>query len=274
MVILDEADRMLDMGFIHDINKILDKVPQNRQTSLFSATIDRKVLKICNEYMEDPEKIIVSKDEITLEQIDQRYIKVDHKSRYPILKELIVEQDIKKAIIFTKTRRGAYRLSKRMKKSGYNTKALHGDLSQPQRDKVTQAFREDKIDFLAATDIAARGLDISGITHIVNYNLPQETNAYFHRIGRTARMEEEGTAITFVAYGEEEALAEIKANTNTRIIEMKTSVKVNSGQPKKHRAICWKCKKKFEIPFKPVKQRPVYCFPCLKSKKRQHRRRH
>ena len=202
VVVLDEADRMLDMGFVHDINKILDKVPKNKQTSLFSATIDRNVWKICDKYMNRPEKILVSKDEIALEQIEQRYVKVDSSSRFPILRELIVDQGIRKAIIFTRTKRGAHSLSRKLKRSGYNADALHGNLSQPQRDRVTRAFRKDKVDFLVATDIAARGLDIVGITHIINYNIPRETLVYFHRIGRTARMEAEGTAITFVAHGE------------------------------------------------------------------------
>ncbi len=274
MVVLDEADRMLDMGFVHDINKILDKVPENRQTSLFSATIDRNVWKICNKYMDRPEKVLVSKDEIALEQIEQRYVKVDPMSRFPILKELIVDQGIRKAIIFTRTKRGAYGLSRKLKRSGYNADALHGNLSQPQRDRVTRAFRKDKVDFLVATDIAARGLDISGITHIINYNIPRETLVYFHRIGRTARMEAEGVAITFVAHGEEEALAEIKAQTGTRITELKTRVEVRAGPPVKHRAICRKCKVEFDLPFKPTGGRPVYCLPCLKSRKRRYRRRH
>ena len=274
MVVLDEADRMLDMGFIHDINKILDKVPQSKQTSLFSATMDRNIWTICDKYMDEPEKILVSKDEITLEQIEQRYVKVDPKSRFPILKEIIIDQRIQKAIIFTKTKRGAYGLSRKLKNSGFNAKALHGDLTQPQRDRVTQGFRKDKINYLVATDIAARGLDIDGITHIINYNIPQETMQYFHRIGRTARMENEGTAITFVAYGEEEALADIKAKTSTRITELVTSIKVKDGPPKKHRAICTRCKKEFTLIFKPTIGRPVYCNTCFKSKKRHQRRRH
>ena len=274
MVVLDEADRMLDMGFVKDINKILDKVPKDKQTSLFSATIDRNVLKICNKYMDRPEKILVSKDEIALEQIEQRYVRVDHMSRYPILKELIDDLRIRKALIFTRTKRGAYKLSKRLKRSGYNANALHGDLSQPQRDRVTRSFRNDRIDFLVATDIAARGLDIGGITHIINYNIPRETLAYFHRIGRTARMEAEGAAITFVAHGEEKALAEIKAQTSTRITELKTSVEVKAGPPEKYMAICRKCKTEFELPFKPSALRPVYCLPCLKSRKRHNKRRH
>ena len=274
MVVLDEADRMLDMGFVHDINKILDKVPKHKQTSLFSATIDRNVLKICNKYMDKPEKILVSKDEIARVQIEQRYVKVDPMTRYPILKELIEEQGIQKAIIFTRTKRGAYALSKKLKRSGYNASALHGDLSQPQRDRVSQGFRNDRVDFLVATNIAARGLDIGGITHIINYNIPRETLAYFHRIGRTARMEAEGTAITFVAYGEEKALAEIKAQTHTRITELKTGVEVKAGPPVKHRAICSKCRTEFELPFKPTAGRPVYCLSCLKSNRQHHRRRH
>ncbi len=268
MVVLDEADRMLDMGFVKDINKILDKTPQNKQTSLFSATMDRNIWKICNKYMSKPEKILVSKDEITLEQIDQKFVRVDTSSRFPILKELIKEQKIRKAIIFTRTKRGAYRLSKQLKNNGYNAGALHGDLTQAQRDRITRNFRKDKVDFLAATDIAARGLDIGGITHIVNYNMPMETTSYFHRIGRTARMETEGTSILFVAHGEESAFDDIKAQTNLKITELKTNIEVKAGPPKRYKAICRKCKTKFTLPFKPKDERPVYCLPCLKSKRR------
>jgi CxxC-x17-CxxC domain-containing protein len=262
------------MGFIKDINKILDRVPEHRQTSLFSATMDKNIWKICNKYMHRPEKILVSKDEIALEQIEQRYVRVDPSSRYPILMELIVDQRIRKAIIFTRTKRGAHQLARKLKRSGYNADALHGNLSQPQRDRVTRNFRKHRIDFLVATDIAARGLDITGITHIVNYNIPRETLSYFHRIGRTARMEAEGTAITFVAHGEEKAMADIKARTSTSITELTTNVRVKAGPPQKHKAICRKCKTEFELPFKPTSGRPVYCLPCLKTRKRHYRRRH
>ena len=274
MVVLDEADRMLDMGFIHDINRILDRVPKNKQISLFSATIDSNVLEICDNYMYRPEEILVSKDEITLKQIEQRYVKVDAKSRYPILMGIIGSKAFKKAIIFTKTRRGAHSLSRKLRRSGLNADALHGDLSQNQRDRVTQEFRENKLDLLVATDIAARGLDINGITHIINYNFPRETLAYFHRIGRTARMEKKGIAITFVAHGEEKALADIKAHTSTKITELKTNIRVKWEAPQKHHAVCSKCKTKFYLPFKPTGRRPVYCIPCLKTRKRRHHRRH
>jgi CxxC-x17-CxxC domain-containing protein len=262
------------MGFIKDINKILDRVPKHKQTSLFSATMDKNIWKICDKYMNKPEKILVSKDEITLEQIHQRYVRVDQNSRFPILKELIVDQGIRKAIIFTRTKRGAHKLSRNLKRSGYNADALHGNLSQPQRDRVTRGFRNNRIRFLVATDIAARGLDISGITHIINYNMPRETLSYFHRIGRTARMEAEGTAITFVAHGEEKALADIRARTSLKITELKTRVKVKSGPPQKHKAICRKCKTEFDLPFKPTSGRPVYCLTCLKTRKRHYRRRY
>jgi ATP-dependent RNA helicase DeaD len=271
-VVLDEADRMLDMGFIKDINRILSKVPKGKQTSLFSATMDQNIWRICNEYMDNPEKILVSKDEIALEQINQKYVKVNHNNRYPILRELISDQQVHKAIIFTRTRRGAYRLSKKLKKSGYNARALHGELSQNQRDRVTKSFRKDKLNFLVATDIAARGLDIDGITHIINYNIPHQANTYFHRIGRTARMENEGMAITLVAPDEEDRLASIKNKTSTIITELKTSIKLKSGRKKKFDAICHNCKKGFKLPFKPTNGQPVYCPRCFRSKKHRNTR--
>jgi CxxC-x17-CxxC domain-containing protein len=274
MVVLDEADRMLDMGFIKDINRILSKVPSGKQTSLFSATIDQNIWRICNEYMDNPEKILVSKDEIALEQINQKYVKVDHNNRYPILRELISDQQVQKAIIFTRTRRGAYRLSKKLKKNGHNARALHGELSQNQRDRVTQSFRKDRVNFLVATDIASRGLDINGITHIINYNIPHQANTYFHRIGRTARMENEGTAITLVARDEGDRLASIKNKTSTSITELKTSINVKSNPKKKYNAICHNSKKKFRLSFKPTNGRPVYCPRCFSSRKHRTMRKH
>jgi ATP-dependent RNA helicase DeaD len=274
MVVLDEADRMLDMGFIKDINRILSKVPNGKQTSLFSATMDQNIMRICNEYMINPEKVLVSKDEIALEQINQRYVKVDHGSRYPVLEELISDQRVQKAIIFTRTRRGAHRLSKKLEKNGYNARALHGELSQNQRDNVTQGFRKDRVNLLVATNIAARGLDIEGITHIINYNIPHHADTYFHRIGRTARMEREGTAITLVARDEEERLASIKKKTSTSITELKTSVKVNSGPKTNYNAICHNCNKEFKLPFEPTNGRPVYCSRCFSPKKHRNARKH
>jgi len=222
-VVLDEADRMLDMGFIEDIEYILRKVPSNRQTSLFSATIDGQVMRICNRYMKNPEKILVSKDEIALTQMNQYYMVVNPYDKLEVLFSILNENHVERAIIFCKTRSDTSILAEKLRDRGYDAKPLHAGLTQPQRDFVTDSFRKGKLKFLVATDVAARGLDIQGITHIINYDVPLEALVYFHRIGRTARMGGEGTAITLVSYGELSDFNSIKALTKTKIQEMKES---------------------------------------------------
>ncbi|UCF45459.1 MAG: DEAD/DEAH box helicase [Candidatus Bathyarchaeota archaeon] len=220
IVVLDEADRMLDMGFIDDIGYILARTPSNRQTSLFSATIDQTVMDVCNRYMKSPEKILVSKDEIALTQMKQYYTVVNRYSKFGTLCNILDENHINRAIIFCKTRRGTSALSDKLRRKGYNAQALHAGFSQPQRDHVTNSFRKGKLKLLVATDVASRGLDIQGITHIINYDVPLDALVYFHRIGRTARMGQEGTAITLVGYGEITGFNNIKALTQTTIEEM------------------------------------------------------
>ncbi|UCE95686.1 MAG: DEAD/DEAH box helicase [Candidatus Bathyarchaeota archaeon] len=219
IVVLDEADRMLDMGFIDDIEYILSKVPTNRQTSLFSATIDQSVMAICNRYMKNPEKILVSKDEIALTQIDQHYMVVNPANKFRILCAILNESKILKAIIFCRTRRGTKLLAERLIAQGYDAKPFHAGFTQPQREFVVNSFREERLRLLIATDVAARGLDIQGITHIINYDVPLDALVYFHRIGRTARMGLGGTAITLVSYGELTQFKSIKALTKTAIEE-------------------------------------------------------
>jgi len=223
IVVLDEADRMLDMGFIDDIEYILSKVSVNRQTSLFSATIDQFVMNVCNRYMRKPEKILVSKDEIALTQIDQYYMVVNPKSKFGILCDILDENHIERAIIFCRTRIGTSTLADKLRERGYDAKPLHAGFTQAQRDLVLDSFRNKKLKLLVATDVAARGLDIQGITHIINYDVPLDALVYFHRIGRTARVGLTGTAITLVGYGEIPELDQIKSLTRTTIEELEHS---------------------------------------------------
>ena len=221
MVVLDEADRMLDMGFIEDIEFILSKTPYDRQTSLFSATIDQGVMKVCNKYMKNPQKILVSKDEIALTQMKQFYTIVNQAGKFDALCDIIRKERVDKAIVFCRTRRETSRLSDQLYRKGFRAQALHAGYTQAQRDRAINDFRSDRLSLLIATDVAARGLDIEGITHIINYDVPMDAPIYFHRIGRTARKGEEGTAITLVSYGEMSDFNNIKALTKTKIQEIK-----------------------------------------------------
>ena len=223
-VVLDEADRMLDMGFIEDIEFILSKTPKDRQTALFSATMDENVMRISNKYMKNPQKILVSKDEIALTQMKQYYAVVNQGGKLNALCDLLQDDRVEKVIVFCRTRHETSRLADQLYKHGFHTHVLHAGFTQAQRDRSIMEFKHGRRNILVATDVAARGLDIEGITHIINYDVPNDPPVYFHRIGRTARKGEEGTAITLVSYGEMSSFNDIKHLTKTKIEEIKGAI--------------------------------------------------
>ncbi len=196
-VVLDEADEMLDLGFIEDVEKILRMCPSGRQTLLFSATIPEPVARLAEQYMYDPVTIRVTPRKLTVDSVEQAYVMVEPRNKLDRLVEVLKAEEPEQAIIFTRTKIGAARLDKALADKGLRVKALHGDLTQGQRDGVMISFKEHRVPLLVATDIAARGLDIEHVTHVINYDLPNNPEIYVHRIGRTGRVGRTGRAITF-----------------------------------------------------------------------------
>lgn len=217
-VVLDEADEMLDMGFMDDIQSILSLVPEERQTLLFSATMPPNIQKLAQQFLKNPEHIsMIPKTQTTNKNIQQFYIEVQERLKFDGLCRLLDMEPPELAIIFGRTKRRVAELSEALMKRGYAADGLHGDLSQNQRDAVMRKFRDGSIDVLVATDVAARGLDISGVTHVINFDLPQDPESYVHRIGRTGRAGKEGTSWTFVTPREIDHLHFIERVTRHRI---------------------------------------------------------
>jgi superfamily II DNA/RNA helicase len=203
-LVLDEADRMLDMGFINDIRKIVAKLPIKRQTLFFSATMPKDIAELAEHMLKDPARVAVTPVSSTVERIAQRVIHVDHSAKPAILAQILKTETVNRALIFTRTKHGADKVVKGLERAGIRADAIHGNKSQNHRERTLANFRSGEIKTLVATDIAARGIDVDGITHVVNFDLPNIPETYVHRIGRTARAGAEGIAISLCS-GEEMA---------------------------------------------------------------------
>ncbi len=215
--VLDEADEMLDMGFIDDIETILQETPKEKQTLLFSATMPDEIQRLARKYLNGPQFISVSRDELTVPQIDQIYYEVKEHNKLDGLCRVLDTSNINRAIIFCRTKRGVDELVAGLEARGYEAQGLHGDLTQAQRNRVMKKFREGQVEILVATDVAARGLDIENVSHVINYDIPQDPESYVHRIGRTGRAGKSGVAISFVIPREYRQLRLIEKMINTRI---------------------------------------------------------
>ncbi len=221
LVILDEVDRMLDIGFRDDIRRIMSQIRQKHQTIFVSATIDDDIRRMSMKYMDDPAELNVSRDEITGSEVEQVYCTAEAYDKYRLLRIVMKEEDPKLAIIFTNTKAAARKLAKKLHADGIDAKEIHGDLVQQRREKVMEGFRSHRIKVLVATDLASRGIDISAISHIINYDIPKDPEVYVHRIGRTARMGAEGKAITFVTAEEGKEITQVEKLINKVVDEKK-----------------------------------------------------
>jgi ATP-dependent RNA helicase DeaD len=220
MVVLDEADEMLNMGFIEDIESILKETPAERQTLLFSATMPYQIQQLAKRFMRDPLTIAVRTSQVTVPNTEQWHMILEDRQKFDVLCRLLDTQSPDLAIVFGRTKRRVDELHEALNKRGYSTEGIHGDMTQTRRDSVMRQFRDGSIDIMVATDVAARGLDISGVTHIYNFDIPQDADGYVHRVGRTGRAGKTGMAVTFVTPREQGHLRVIENATKSKIARL------------------------------------------------------
>ncbi len=237
--ILDEADRMLDMGFIPDVKRIVPCMPKERQTVMFSATMPKEIEALAKEFLKDPVTIKIAATTDPADTVDQKIIFTAKENKTAVLVDLLRQPEVKKSIIFTRTKYGADKLVKQLAKEKIEARAIHGDKTQGQRLDALQRFRSGNIKILVATDVASRGIDVPKITHVFNYELPEEDESYIHRIGRTGRAGETGMAISLCCEEEMGTLASIEKMMGKEIPEMKTeySIVIPRQKPAKHKPV-------------------------------------
>ena len=217
ILVLDEADQMLDLGFLKPIRQIIGQLPNDRQTLLFSATMPAQIARLAKDFLRNPERVSVAPVSSTAQRVNQRVVHVAAAQKRHLLAKLFAEQEMSRTLVFTRTKHGADRLAKHLNACGIRVAAIHGNKSQPQRERALEAFRQARIEVLVATDIAARGIDIDNVSHVVNFELPEVAEAYVHRIGRTARAGASGNAISFCDESELKHLRSIERLTRQKI---------------------------------------------------------
>jgi ATP-dependent RNA helicase DeaD len=228
-VVLDEADEMLDLGFLEDVEAILRRSPMGRQTALFSATVPPEIRRLADTFMHDPVEIKVRAATLTIDTVDQYYVEVPDREKPDALVRVLKDERPEQAIVFVRTKIGVDRLARRLGDAGVRVKTLHGDMTQGQRDGVMIAFKGGRERLLVATDVAARGLDITGVSHVINYDVPNSPDVYVHRIGRTGRAGESGRAVTIITPRQRRELTAIERHAKTEIEPWSAN-----GKPREH----------------------------------------